>query len=69
MIYSNRYYNFFDKHIRDGVDPTVFGKPLKGNLKGKHRYRVGKYRIICKIDKGKLIVLVVDIDKRDKVYL
>jgi mRNA interferase RelE/StbE len=32
------------------------------------RYRVGDYRIICKIDDGVLLVLVLDIGHRSAIY-
>ena len=30
-------------------DPHGRGKPLKGNLKGQHRYRFSKYRVISEL--------------------
>ncbi len=36
--------------------------------KGYWRYRVDKFRIICKIEEDKLIILIVKIAKRDIVY-
>ncbi len=50
------------------VDPHNFGKPLKYDLKGYRRLRVGEYRVIYKIDEGKVIVIIVDIDHRKDVY-
>ncbi len=49
-------------------DPTSFGKPLSSSLKGFWRYRVGDYRIICEIRKKELIILVIDIGHRSKIY-
>ena len=49
-------------------DPYVFGKALVGELSGYWRYRIGKYRMICNIQDKLLIVSVLKIDKRDKVY-
>jgi mRNA interferase RelE/StbE len=48
--------------------PKFFGKALRGNKKGLWRYRVDKFRIICKLEEDKLIILVVKIAKRDVVY-
>jgi mRNA interferase RelE/StbE len=56
------------KKISDTKDPKVFGKPLSANLKGFWRYRVGDYRIICEIRKNELIILVIDIEHRSRVY-
>lgn len=49
-------------------DPTGSGKPLKGNLKGHWRHRVGDYRIISSINDDALTVLVVRIGHRKNVY-
>ena len=48
--------------------PKLFGKALRKNKKGLWRYRVDKFRIICKLEENKLIILVVAIAKRDVVY-
>lgn len=58
-------------YIRDieGLpNPRLRGEPLVGNLADLWKYRVGKYRIICRLQDDALLVLVVKIDKRDKVY-
>lgn len=49
-------------------DPRSRGKGLTGNLAGLWRYRVGDYRIVCHIENDILIVLVVDIAHRSKIY-
>lgn len=49
-------------------DPRSMGKGLTGNLSGLWRYRVGDYRIICDIEDGVLVILVVDVAHRSKVY-
>ena len=42
-------------------------KKLQG-VCDQYRLRVGKYRIIFTVDKGKLIVLVVEVDHRKDIY-
>ena len=49
-------------------DPRARGKSLTGNLAGVWRYGVGDYRILCDIDDGRLVVLVVDVAHRREVY-
>ena len=51
------------------ADPRARGKSLVGNLSGFWRYRVGDYRVLCKIQDEKLIVLVVDIGHRKEIYI
>lgn len=41
-------------------DPRSRGKALTGNLAGVWRYRVGDYRILCDINDGRLVILVVE---------
>lgn len=60
--------NYMDK-ISQLDEPRVRGKALSANLKGFWRYRVSNYRIICEINENKLIICVVDVDHRRKVYL
>lgn len=54
--------------ILENQDPYCFGKTLSGDLSGFWRYRVGKYRLICEIQKDVLIIEIISIAKRDKVY-
>lgn len=49
-------------------DPRERGKGLTGNLKGLWRYRVGDYRIICRIKNNVLTVYVIDIGHRSEIY-
>ena len=49
-------------------DPRSRGKALVGNLAGLWRYRVGDYRIICDIEDGVLVILVVDVAHRREIY-
>lgn len=48
--------------------PKQSGKALSNNKKSYWRYRVDKFRIICKIEDNKLVVLIVKIAKRDVIY-
>ncbi|MCW8860506.1 MAG: type II toxin-antitoxin system RelE/ParE family toxin [Deltaproteobacteria bacterium] len=49
-------------------NPRHFGEPLRGELSGLWRYRVGDYRIICEIRDEKLIVLALAIGHRRGIY-
>ena len=50
------------------ANPRSFGKPLRRELYGLWRYRVGDWRIIAKIQDNVLTILVIDIGKRDEIY-
>ena len=44
--------------------PQEFGKPLKGELKGYWKLRIGEYRVIYEIEKDKIIVYVIMVGYR-----
>jgi mRNA interferase RelE/StbE len=50
------------------IDPLKFGLPLRRNLLGLFKLRVGNYRIIYQIKKTEVIVLVVAVGHRRMVY-
>ena len=50
-------------------NPRIKGKPLTGDLKGLWRYRVGDYRILAEIQDDKIVILILDIGHRSKIYL
>ena len=49
-------------------DPRSRGKALTSNLAGLWRYRVGDYRILCRIHEDKLIITVIEIAHRSTIY-
>lgn len=48
--------------------PAQLGAALRGRKKGLWRYRINKYRIICRIQNDILTILVLKVAKRDIVY-
>lgn len=48
-------------------DPDV-GTPLRGQLEGLHKYRIGPYRIIYEIHRSCLVIIVIDIGHRKDIY-
>ena len=50
------------------IDPLKFGLPLRRNLAGLFKLRVGNFRIIYQIKEKEVIVLVVAIGHRRMVY-
>jgi mRNA interferase RelE/StbE len=68
-----------DKPIREQIlkvfkkksllsNPKEIGKPLRHSLVGLWRYRIGSYRVMAKIKSDVLIILVIEVGKRDKIY-
>lgn len=58
------------RFLRERVspDPRAIGMALKGQLREFWRYRVGDYRILVRIQDEELLVLVVNVGHRSKVY-
>jgi addiction module RelE/StbE family toxin len=50
------------------VDPLKFGKPLRRNLSGLFKLRVGDYRIIYQVKENEVIVVIVKVGHRREVY-
>ena len=61
-------YALLKKNIDGCVDPRAHGKALSANRTGQWRYRVGNYRVICKIEDEKVIVLVLTVGHRSTFY-
>lgn len=51
------------------ADPRSRGKMLVGNLAGFWRYRVGDYRILCRVQDKDLVIAVVNVGHRKEVYV
>jgi mRNA interferase RelE/StbE len=49
-------------------DPHLRGKGLVGDRAGLWRYRVGDYRVICRFENDRLIILVVEVGHRSSIY-
>ncbi len=52
------------------ADPERYGEPLRGDLKGFWKLRVGEFRVIYSIEKKRILVYVAVIGFRrdDEVY-
>jgi mRNA interferase RelE/StbE len=59
---------FLRERIQTDEDPRRYGAPLRKELAGRWRYRVGAYRIICQIQDEKVLVLVLMVGHRGRVY-
>lgn len=64
---SMKILNYMDD-VAELENPRSRGKMLVGNLLGFWRYRVGDYRILCKIRDQELIISVVEIGHRREIY-
>ena len=66
--YAKRILKYLFERIATDEDPRRFGDPLRSNLAGLWKYRIGNYRVICEIQEEVLLVLVVRVGHRREVY-
>ncbi len=64
----NRIKEWIEKNLEGCENPRAYGHALMGKLKDHWRYRVGDYRLIADIQDDKIIILIVNVDKRNDVY-
>jgi len=66
---TRRILRFLHDRVAKLDNPRSIGEALRGSKLGElWRYRVGDYRIICKIEDNILRVLVVRIGHRQEIY-
>jgi mRNA interferase RelE/StbE len=67
--HSKRILKFLQERVARLDDPRSIGKALQGSRLGEFwRYRVGPFRLICKIEDDRLLVLVLRIGDRKEIY-
>jgi mRNA interferase RelE/StbE len=65
---SRRILKFLYERVGRLENPRQIGDRLQGALNKFWKYRVGDYRIICRLEDEKLVVFVVRIGHRREVY-
>jgi len=66
---SRRILKFLRDRVAQLKDPRSIGGSLKGSKLGEFwKYRVGDYRLICRIEDQRVLVLVLRIGHRRDVY-
>lgn len=59
---------WIDKNLMDCEDPRIHGKGLTANRSGQWRYRVGDYRILAEIQDNQLVLVLIDVGHRSRIY-
>ncbi len=59
---------WLDKNLMNCTDPRIHGKGLTSNISGQWRYRVGDYRILAEIQDERLVLVLIDIGHRSRIY-
>lgn len=57
-----------DKRVASGAHPKQWADPLRGELHGFWKIRVGDYRLIARLDEGVLLIGIVKAGHRRDVY-
>jgi mRNA interferase RelE/StbE len=64
-----RILNFLQQRVAKLDNPRSIGKVLRGSRLGEFwRYRVGDYRLICRIEDDRTLVLVLALGHRSEIY-
>jgi len=64
-----RILKFLHERVAQLDNPRSIGQALHGSRLGEFwKYRVGDYRLICKIEDVRLIVLVLRVGHRKEIY-
>lgn len=67
--HAKRILNFLQDRIANLENPRSIGKALQGSRSGElWRYRVGDFRLICKIEDDRVVVLVLRVGHRKEIY-
>ena len=68
-VSTKRILKFLHERVSRLGDPRSIGEALKGSKLGEFwKYRVGDYRVISRIEDGKMLILVIKIGNRRDVY-
>ena len=59
---------YLRERIAGANNPRRFGKALRRNLAGLWRYRVEDYRLICRIEDKRVVVVVLQVGHRRDIY-
>ena len=59
---------YLRERIATDEDPRRYGAPLRRQLTNRWKYRVGAYRLICDIQDEKVLVLILLVGHRSKIY-
>jgi mRNA interferase RelE/StbE len=67
--HRKRILKFLHERVGKLEDPRSVGEALHGSQLGEFwKYRVGDYRLIAKIEDGRLLVLVLRVGHRKEIY-
>jgi len=67
--HCQRILRFLNERVAKLDDPRSIGQALRGSRLGEFwKYRVGDYRLICRIEDDRLLILVLRLGHRREIY-
>ena len=67
--HRKRILKFLNERVAKLDNPRSVGQALRGSRLGEFwKYRVGDYRLICRIEDDRLLVLVLRLGHRREIY-
>jgi mRNA interferase RelE/StbE len=59
-----------EHRLQQQSDPTLLGKPLRANLSGYFRIRIGNYRVVYKVsnEKIKIFIIAIGLRRDEEIY-
>ena len=66
---QRRLIDWLEDRIDGCKNPRHFGEPLRGEMAGLWRYRIGDFRFVCEIQDQQLVVLALAVGHRREIYL
>ena len=57
-----------EKNLEGCADARAHGKSLVGDKSGLWRYRIGDYRLLCRLNDGRLVIEAIKVGHRREVY-
>jgi mRNA interferase RelE/StbE len=65
---ARRIVTFLKNRLGGGSDPRRVGHALRHDFVGLWRYRVGDWRVVCRIEDASKTILILKIGHRREVY-
>lgn len=67
-IIQKRIYHFLESTLAKIENPRMLGSALRGKFSKYWKYRIGDYRIICRIEDMPPTILILAIGHRREIY-
>lgn len=56
------------RELANTDNPRLKGRAMAGKYAGHWRYRIGDYRVIARIEDGRMVIVVIAIGHRREIY-